>query len=118
MLKKSLGGLTLLVFTFTFAVPLFVGVNTANATPTIVHTQNWRTDFFCPDGTYATSSSGTHESTYYHGHPEDDCDWTYTEDSPYLTWLCAHTDHETTYHHNDTLDYTTVTLWSNSNYCD
>lgn len=115
MLKKCLGVLTLLVFTFTFAVPLFIVVDTADATPTIVHTQDWQTNFYCPDGTYATSSSGTHESTYDHGHPESVCTWWWVG-----YWLldCKHVGHAVTYYHNHTLDYTEVILSNNDNYCD
>ena len=56
MLKKHFGGLTLFIFTLTFAVPLLVGVNISDAGPTQVFEQPWRTDFYCPDGTFATSS--------------------------------------------------------------
>lgn len=108
MLRKYVGGLTLFVFTFTFTVCLFVKVNTLDAGPTQVFTQPWQTDFFCPDGTYATSSSGTHVNEYYHNHPVR-----YGGLLPDV----PHSDHSTTYYYNSTLDYTTVTLSNNDNYC-
>ena len=36
MLKKHLGGLTLFIFTFTFVVPVLVGVDISDAGPTQV----------------------------------------------------------------------------------
>lgn len=126
MLKKYVGGLTLLVFTFTFVVPLLIGVNTADAGPTLIITQNWLTEFVCPDGTYATESSGQHRTESYSNHPEDDCRLEYHEHNEFcIIWcfksgwteVCDHVDHETTKLHNETLDYTKVTLWNNRNYC-
>ena len=126
MLKKHFGGLTLLIFTFTFAVPLLVGVNISDAGPTQVFRQPWKTDFYCPDGTYATSSSGTHVNEYYHGHPADNCQWEETGHEPWCfiwcvqqheEYVCSHVGHSSTSYYNSTLDYTTVTLSSNSSYC-
>lgn len=88
MLKKYVGGLTLLVFTFTFVVPLLIGVNTADAGPTLVITQDWMTEFVCPDGTYATESSGTHRSESYDGPPDDECHWEYNEDDAFCVIWC------------------------------
>ena len=126
MLKKYVGGLTLLVFTFTFVIPLLVGVNTADAGPTIVFTQDWLTEFFCPDGTYATHSDGRHVNEFYTNHPEEDCWWEDTGHEPWCfiwcigkheVYICQHAKHDTTYHHNETLDYTKVILWTNRHYC-
>ena len=124
MLKKHLGGLTLFVFAFTFILPLLVGIDTSDAGPTQVFKQDWLTEFFCPDGTYATYSEGKHVKEYYHGHPEDKCEWvviTGGDDNPsndIWRWVCLHRDgHATTYYYNSTLDYTRVTLWNNANYC-
>ena len=124
MLKKHLGGLTLFIFTFTFAVPLFVGVNVSDAGPTQVFKQNWLTEFFCPDGTYATHSKGVHVKKYYHNHPEKECKWVVIgggDDNPnndVWRWVCTHKDgHAVTTYYNSTLDYTRVTLQNNANYC-
>lgn len=125
MLKKHLGGLTLFIFTFTFVVPVLVGVDISDAGPTQVFRQPWKTDFYCPDGTYATSSSGTHVNEYYHNHPPKECKWVVIgggDDNPnndVWRWVCVHRDgHSTTSYYNSTLDYTTVTLQNNANYCD
>ena len=130
MLKKYVGGLTLLVFTFTFVVPLLIGVSTADADPTLIITQDWVTEFVCPDGTYATRSKGQHRTESYTNHPEDECEMELHRD-PTHPWcfivfgfcndlwveVCEHVEHETTELHNETLDYTKVTLWNNRNYC-
>jgi len=124
MLKKYVGGLTLLIFTFTFVVPLLIGVNTADAGPTIVIKQRWMTEFVCPDGTYATESSGTHESESYSNHPEPRYGWVRIgggDDNPnndVMRLLPFHRDHETTEINNPTLDYTKVTIQpDNPVYC-
>lgn len=70
MLKKILGDLTLLVFTFTCVVPSFVGVNTTEATPTRIHRQPYERDYYC--GSYMVhSESGIRETTYDFDHPPD-----------------------------------------------
>lgn len=118
MLKKHLRSLVILAFTFTFVVPFFVGVNTSDAGPTQVFRQDWLTEFFCPDGTYATRSSGTHVKEFYHRHPPGKYgDWATGRQRPILP-NGPHPDHSTTYYYNETLDYTQVTLWNNRNYCD
>ena len=123
MLKKYVGGLTLLVFTFTFVAPSLIGVNTADAGPTLVITQNWLTEFFCPDGTYATCSRGKHRTESNSNHPEPTYGWVRIgggDDNPnndVMRFLPFHTKHETTVLHNETLDYTEVTLWTNRHYC-
>ena len=126
MLKKHFGGLILFIFTFIFGVPLFLGVDTSDAGPTIVMTQDWLTEFYCPDGTYVTYLSGKHVNEYYHGHPEDECHWVYHDHDEWcFIWcfgnrwveVCQHRTHDTISHHNSTLDYTRVTLWNNTNYC-
>ena len=131
MLKKYLGGLTLLIFTFTFAVPSFVAVNTVDAGYTNIYRQNWRTEFFCPDGTYATSSSGYKDlNSYNQNHPEPRRVWKKVHehdpiicfiwcprDSEY-DWVYEHTDHSTYIYIDPVEDYTRVTLYNNRNYCD
>ena len=119
MLKKYVGGLTLLVFTFTFVVPLLIGVNTADAGPTVVIKQDWMTEFFCPDGTYATYSEGEYVEESYDGHPDDKCKRfiSFEEEWTFIKRRCVHVDHETTEIHNETLDYTKVILWTNRHYC-
>ena len=120
MLKKYVGGLTLLVFTFTFVVPLFIGVNTADAGPASIVKQEWRTNFYCPDGSYATSSSGTYIlSESYDNHPEEVCGWVVIKggmfgEPPVWRWLCFHDDdHSTDVTYSEEEDVTTVTLRDN-----
>lgn len=124
MLRKHFGGLILFIFTFTFAVPLLVGVNISDAGPTQVFKQNWLTEFFCPDGTYATYSKGVHVKEFYHNHPADTYKWVIIgggdNDPSNDVWrkVPFHTGHSTTTFNNETLDYTRVTLQNNANYCD
>ena len=121
MLKKYVGGLTLLVFTFTFVVPLFVGVNTADAGPTSIVKQVWRTNFYCPDGSYATSSSGTDIlSESYENHPPEQCGWVpitggdYNPNNDGVKWMCFHDDeHGEDVSYSDEEDVTSVTLRDN-----
>lgn len=75
MLRKYVGGLTLLVFTFIFITALLVGLHTADAGPTLEIVQPWLTEFFCPDGSYATYSSGEYVTKSYENHPEDRVFW-------------------------------------------
>lgn len=124
MLKKYVGGLTLLVFTLTFVVPLFVGVNTADAGPTSILKQRWRTDFYCPDGSYATSSSGAYIlSESYDNHPEDRCGWVVIRggifgEPPVWRWLCFHREHEAPdVDYSEENDITTVTIQNNPIKC-
>lgn len=70
MLKKYHGGLTLLIFVFTFVAPSFVGINTTDAHPTRVHRQPYQRDYYC-GGILAHSESGTQETTYNFDHPPD-----------------------------------------------
>ena len=71
MFKKYLGGLGLLVFVFTFLSPPFVEVNTTNADPTRTHRQPYQYDYYCSNGSFAYSESGTQETTYDFDHPPD-----------------------------------------------
>lgn len=124
MLKKYVGGLTLLIFIFTFVVPLLIGVNTADAGPTSILKQRWRTDFYCPDGSYATSSSGAYTvSESYDGHPEDDCGWVKITGGfggrPVWRWMCFHREHEDPdVDYTEETDVTKVTLWNNRVKCE
>ena len=127
MLKKYVGGLTLLVFTFTFVVPLLIGVNTADASPTEVITLTWRTNFYCPDGSYSTYSSGVDVTESYDDHPDDKCKWVKTGEKELICgggncwefdkveWQCEHVDHGTTYTYEE--DFSSVTLWNNRVKC-
>ncbi len=127
MLKKYVGGLTLLVFTFTFVVPLLIGVNTADAHPTEIITLTWRTNFYCPDGSYSTRSRGVDVTESYDGHPEDDCKFVKTDEIelicgggncwefPKVEWKCEHVDHPTTC--TDRTEVTSVTIQNNPIKC-
>ena len=119
MSKKYVGGLTLFVFTFTFVVPLLIGVNTADAGPIEVIIQPRRTNFFCPDGTYVTRSKWEDVDESYDGHPAEECKWfiSFEEEWTFIKRRCVHVDHgPTTYTYRDE-KVTSVTLWQNRVKC-
>lgn len=70
MLKKHLGGLTLLAFVFTFAGTLFLKVNPANADATLIVYQPVTT-YYYQCGVLQSSSSSTETYSYDFDHPED-----------------------------------------------
>ncbi|MDE0010038.1 MAG: hypothetical protein OXU36_02765 [Candidatus Poribacteria bacterium] len=126
MLKKYIGGLTLLVFTFTFTIPLFVAVDTADADPTQIITTIWRTNFFCPDGTYVTYSKGVDVDESYDGHPADEGEWVIKGtkwqcgggicwEVDNVVWERKHVEHPTAT--PEVTEVNSVTLWNNRVKC-
>lgn len=117
MLKKMLGGFSLLIFVLTFIMPLLIIPNTANSTDNRVDFYLYRIRLVCADGQVIgsydewRSVSWTDEST----HPGDYCHWVefcysvwkdgrWQEECEDI-WVCDHRDHNITYRLYDTPTY-------------
>ena len=77
MLRKSLGGFSLLIFVFAFAVPLLVLTNPAVGSDNYTFTQPYTKYYTCPDGTIAYTETGTTTNTATVDHPPDRVSYEY-----------------------------------------
>ena len=112
MLKKYLGGFSLLIFVFAFAAPLCVLTPPAASDDNYTFTQPYTAYYYCDDGTLLYTTTGTSTNTAKVDHPDDDCSW-------YVSYVpgpakaegdihvkvryferCEHVDHGMTYVYN------------------
>lgn len=105
MLKKILGGLSLLIFTLAFTMPLLVITNTANSEGNRVDYYLYRVHMVCPDGSVIGSYDEWRSSSWTDSdHPPDNCGyWNFGDDNnPDWQFACLHVDHGYTYRVYDT----------------
>ena len=116
MLKKILGGLSLLTFVVAFTMPLLVTTNTANSDDNRVDYYLYRVHLTCPDGS-VIGSYDEWRSVSWTGddHPPNNCGYwefdnleTEDPDDTYWEFACLHVSHWTTYRVYDTPTNTNV----------
>lgn len=112
MLKKYLGGFSLLIFVFAFAAPLCVLTPPAASSDNYTFTQPYTAYYYCDDGTLLYTTTGTSTNTETVDHPEETCEivgnvyWHYYQEGRLIDTIkeprieCEHTDHGMTYVYN------------------
>ncbi len=128
MLKKSLGGFSLLMFVFAFATPLLVLTPPAASDDNYTYSQPYTAYYHCPDGTLLYTETGTTSNTVTQNHPPDEIveeyecwpiyyDWEEERWVEECGWVeySLHTSHDMTYVYNSNPVYYYYTI--NSSAC-